>query len=720
MATGTRRVRRSVLTAVMGAAIMMSASGTLAQEINLEPISIFATASGGISSFAYPGQVTVVTREEVEDLGASRAADVFKGVPGVSFEGGPRRTGQVPTIRGFEGEGVVILFDDARQNFISGHVGRFFLEADLLKSVEVVRGPTSSVFGSGAVGGVLAFRTIDASDLLEPGQLGAIRVKSGFQSVDEEQSYSVTGVQRNESGSLDVVAHLGMRNSSDIKLGSGAVLPADDDIKNVLVKGTFVLGSGLKWANSFTFFDKEGVEPSNPQGGNVASADNPNVDRDVLSRTFQSKLEYNPSSNNLVDARSVVYQAFNRVEEGEKSADRTTLRDVTTWGFKADNRSRFRFGPDVNMKLTYGTDIYRDTQKGRDTTSTAAIRGGVPNARSDFLGVFAEAEIDIGRPGKGLGQLSFIPGLRFDRYSSQSDLDSDIEETAVSPKIAAAYRPFEWLSVFGNYGSAFRAPSYNESYSIGTHFRIPLQGGIVANEFITNPGLQPEEALGWEAGASLKFDDVLASGDKLRVKGSYWHNDVENLISIQVAMPFGNLSAACFGAPSPPFPLCVGGAAAGWTSQYVNTSNAELDGVELDASYDSQWVFLRTTYSQIDGRDVDTGLHTGNLYPNKFFVNAAFKLPPLQARIGARATIAAEFDKVNSASEKRDSYKVFDLYAVWEPTIGGLKGLRVDLGVDNVTDEDYETVFANVSEEGRNYKAGISYTLPLCGTTVCN
>lgn len=71
------------------------------------------------------------------------------------------------------------------------------------------------------------------------------------------------------------------------------------------------------------------------------------------------------------------------------------------------------------------------------------------------------------------------------------------------------------------------------------------------------------------------------------------------------------------------------------------------------------------------------------------------------------------------ATERRDSYHVFDVYAVWQPADGMLKGVRLDLGVDNITDEDYEVVAAGVSEPGRNYKAAISYTIPICGTDAC-
>lgn len=711
----SERMSRTLLVAV--SAVAMQAVSASAQEINLDPISVFATAGGAVTSFLFPGQVSVVERDAIDDLAASSEADIFKGVPGVVFDGGPRRTGQVPNVRGFEGQSVVILFDDARQNYSSGHDGRFFLEPDLLKAVEVVKGPTSSIYGSGALGGVIAFRTLDASDMLESGQTAAVRIKAGYESVDDQQGYSVTGVQRSQQGDVDLVGHFGYRDSSNIELGSGAILPADDRLANALVKGSFGFGDGFKWTTSWIYFNLNALDPQNPQGNNVADSSNPLVDRRVLNSTLQSKLEWKPSGTDLIDARIIGYRSKNEVEEPEDGSTRITSRDVETLGFKADNTSRFNLGPMAGLKWTYGTDIYRDRQNGSDNTSSDGSRGGVPDAETTFLGLFTEAQFDIGKAGDGLGLLSIIPGVRFDKFQSSSDLGGDIDETAVSPKIAAAWQPVEWFNLFGNYGKAFRAPSYDEAYAVGQHFAIPLPGGVVENEFITNPNLKPEEALGWEAGAAFKFQNVVSTGDIFRLKGSYFQNTVDNLIQLDVQAPFGNVPLRCYGVPfGPP---CVGGAAIGWTSQYVNVQNARLDGVEVEANYDSTYFYGRATYQQINGEDLDTGGYAGNLYPDRFFVDAGVKIPVISTRIGARATFADNFTKTDTTSEYRDSYQVFDVYAVWQPLDGAWKGLRVDLGIDNITDKDYEVIAAGVSEEGRNYKAGVSYTIPICGASAC-
>lgn len=86
----------------------------------LSPISVTATRNP-IEVFDYPGMVTVVGEEEMRTLQPSTTDDVLRQVPGVEFVGGPRRTGEIPSIRGFSGPDVVVMIDGARQNFNSGH-----------------------------------------------------------------------------------------------------------------------------------------------------------------------------------------------------------------------------------------------------------------------------------------------------------------------------------------------------------------------------------------------------------------------------------------------------------------------------------------------------------------------------------------------------------------------------------------------------------------------
>ncbi len=58
----------------------------------------------------------------------------------------------------------------------TGHLNGTFLDPALIKRVEIVRGPSALLYGSGALGGVISYDTVDAKDLLQEGQSSGFRV----------------------------------------------------------------------------------------------------------------------------------------------------------------------------------------------------------------------------------------------------------------------------------------------------------------------------------------------------------------------------------------------------------------------------------------------------------------------------------------------------------------------------------------------------------------
>jgi hemoglobin/transferrin/lactoferrin receptor protein len=97
---------------------------------SLEHVTVYGT-SNALPVLEYPGQVSVVDKEEIDLFNPSSMSDLLRNVPGLEFSGGPRRTGETPSIRGRGGENVLILLDGARQSFISAHDGRVFIFAEL-------------------------------------------------------------------------------------------------------------------------------------------------------------------------------------------------------------------------------------------------------------------------------------------------------------------------------------------------------------------------------------------------------------------------------------------------------------------------------------------------------------------------------------------------------------------------------------------------------------
>ena len=355
----------------------------LIQLAQLDEITVFATRNP-IEAFDYAGQVTVIDRDIILDFNPSTLSDVFDAIPGAQFDSGPRRTGDAPTVRGLSGAGVLIFLDGARQSFLSGHDGRFFVDPELVQAVEVVRGPTSALYGSGALGGVVAARTITARDVLGEGETAGFRLSSGYQSVNDEYRVGGTGVWRSEDGLFDIVGHLTYRNSGDIELGNGTSLPVDDEIYSSLAKLTLRPTDELEFFASYLRYDADSTDPQNPQGANVANPANELVFRDAVNSTLQGGVNWNPATP-FIDMKFVAYYSENSVEEDEVENPRTVDRAVETLGFSLDNRSTFNLGSSASLTFTYGGEYYCDEQTGLDTATVDGSRGGVPDAQNRFL-----------------------------------------------------------------------------------------------------------------------------------------------------------------------------------------------------------------------------------------------------------------------------------------------------------------------------------------------
>ena len=666
--------------------------------VSLDTVSVTATLSP-IAAFEYPGMVTVIDREQIQQRQPSSIDDVLKWVPNVEFTGGPRRTGEVPSIRGFSGPDVVVTLDGARQNFNSGHDGRFFVEPTLLREAEVLRGPSSSLYGSGGLGGVIALRTVRPDDYLQDGETAGVTVGGGYQSVNNEFREVVTGYAK-PTEDFGLLASVTKLDSGSIELGDGSELDStDDDVISALAKAGWTFADHHRLEASFQRFQNHAEEPNNAQG---AGGDNL-VDKDIASDTWRMGYTYSDPSNDLVNLDAVAYYTDTAVDElrldnqGAGPAGEVLEREVDTVGVRIDNRSRVSLSDDASLELTYGSEAYQDQQE-------SAVDGGarptVPEAETQLVGLYGQAELRLAEPfGMLPGDLLVIPGVRYDRYTSSSEVADDNEDQAVSPRIGVSYLPTDWSLLFANYGTAFRAPTVNELYTSGVHFRVPIGGGIT-NRFVPNPDLKPQRTETFEFGAGVDFDDVAVSGDRLQVKATHFQTHGEDFIDTQVNQPTPFVDC------SPFIPGDCNG-----TTQSVNVADASLWGNEVEASYENRRVRLQLGLSTIDGENDATGEPLGVLTPPQVTVDAGLKLPEIDSIVGWRLLAADEFDNVSDPANERDGYAVHDVYFAWTPGDGVLEGLRLDLGIDNVFDKAYSRVFTGALEPGRNFKGFVRYSL---------
>ena len=657
----------------------------------LPSISVTATRNP-VETFEYPGMVTVVGRDSVEETQPASIDDLLRQVPGLDFSNGPRRTGETPSIRGFSGPDVIILVDGARQNLESGHDGRFFVDPYFLTEAEVVRGSSSALYGSGGTGGVIALRSVEAGDLLKGSERHGIQTFAGFQGVNDEWS---TGglVFSKPVANAEILGGVVYRNSDDIQLGSADSLQSRDRILSALINTSFVAHDNHTIKLSLKQFNNDAREPDN--GQSATSTDQ--VDKDIRSDEGTLSYEYSNPRNRWVDLKAQIYGNHTEIEETALATTSTStigdvdVRQLSTVGMRVDNRSRFELSDDIFTIVTYGGEAYRDSADG---ATNGAGRSGVPSAKSDFAGAFVQGQFEFEEVlGSGVG-LTLIPGLRYDSYESRSSVAVTNKSDEFSPKLAVQVRPVPPLSIFGSAARAFRAPTLGELYPTGTHFVIT---GFGTNSFVTNPNLQPQTTDTYEVGAGLKFDSVLRRNDVVQVKASRYWIDGENFIDTEVTQPS---PPACFP------PNCNG------TTQSVNVPNAKLFGTEIEGSYESDRVLFQAGFSQVHGKNDDTGEFLGSLTPAKLTFHGAAKLPEYGARVGVKVNYAYEFDRNSDFDLTRDAYTVYDLYARWSAGSDSvLRGFSATIGVDNVLDEAYARTARFAYEPGRNVKGTISYTI---------
>ena len=131
---------------------------------------------------------------------------------------------------------MLTLVDGIRRGTDTGHIGGTFLDPALVKRIEIVRGPSALLYGSGALGGVIAYETVDAADLLLPGHDTGFRVYGTAGTGDHSPGMGASAYGKTDS--LDGLLSFGTRDVGNLRQGNGFDAPNDETISNVLAKGT--------------------------------------------------------------------------------------------------------------------------------------------------------------------------------------------------------------------------------------------------------------------------------------------------------------------------------------------------------------------------------------------------------------------------------------------------------------------------------------------------
>ena len=610
-------------------------------------------------------------------------------MPGVTIDGGPRGIAQEPNIRGFRDEQIVLRFDGGRFTFNQAHRGRFFIDPDIVRRVEVVRGGGSTLFGSGALGGVISVETKDPNDLLEAGKDAGARLRFGYSSNGDVRQGSATFYGRTDQ--VDFLGFFGARDfNEDLEDGDGNdIRDSQLEVRNGLLKFGFEPTNDQRFELSLSQYEDDGTTPPN---ANAASTGTNAVDREAEVTTTRLSWDYAPEGSDIVDLSVLLYANTLEITEDREADGREDNTEYDTLGLEIVNRSFFDLG--LPTTLVYGVELLRDTQEG---TRNGADREQFPDAEATTTGVFAEATIAL------TDQLELIPGVRFDTYTRDPDGDGleDVDEDFLSPRLGVSYRPNQNWQIFGNLSRAFRAPSLTELYNDGVHFASesdtlgPGRTFSGINRFVPNPDLEPETSTQLEIGARFSDIGVWRADDSLRFSVNAYYADVEDYIDQQIT--FIDFTT---GTPGP------GGVVFDGTTTSENI-DARLWGLEAEMDYDAGLWFAGLGLTVPRGETAD-GDPLGSIPQDR--LTAEFGLRPLTGlEVGAQATFAAERNDLPEDAPPADAYEILDLFATWTPDDAGFEGITVRAGIDNVFDETYQIYPNGLSQPGRTFKISTSF-----------
>lgn len=289
---------------------------------------------------------TTLQREDLERLQPATLFEAVREIPGVEVSGGPRASGMSFNIRGFhDSQDILVRLDGVRKSFGKYRMGSgLFIEPDLLKSIEVQKGPQLTS-GSGAIGGAVLVETKDATDLLHPGQQYGARAKLGYADNNDEflQSYSAY-MQPHQR--VDALYSYSRRQANNFTLPKGSILESgaapttrEGDLnysesasESHLLKVNLYPSDSLKLTTSFVYYEDSSlqrVDTVTNWGGNSDNRQGGfgNTLRSVEDFTVSQTVRYFPADNPLVDLKATLGSGHTTVEDFYPTYLNNTLKN---------------------------------------------------------------------------------------------------------------------------------------------------------------------------------------------------------------------------------------------------------------------------------------------------------------------------------------------------------------------------------------------------------
>jgi outer membrane receptor for ferrienterochelin and colicins len=577
-----------VKTRIFFAALLVSTTFLRAQET---PVMVVTGAKVEQDIEETVEAVEVISAEEIAEMGAKNVAEVMANIPGVVIYDHPQAT---VMMQGFEGAYVKVLIDGME---ITGDTGGAtpvnMIPVSDIERIEIIRGASSVLYGSDAMGGVINIITKKP----EKGKLSA-RLKQEFSS-------SIRYYGEGYIGYANDLFALSLGGSFDWDNGK-TVQKRNNRRENVDLYEVPAARLGSARADASWYHP----------GGELAlygswmdsllnvSADVENG-YDFMNMKIEGGLKetYRFSDFAMLDGffsyRQLDYDAdrINYSHHSTSAYADSLFRDI-------EGEARFSWEPVISHALLFGVNAKREAL---ESDSFDAEKSVV------MLSAFTQDTWNIG----GADKFRIVPGLRFD-YRPPSDSGEE-HIYKLSPKLSFRYDPTEDLVLRLSYGMGFKTPSLKQNYWFFFH--------PAPNNFLIkgNPDLTPETSHGFNFSAAYSVKKKFTAS-----VGAYF-NYIFDLID---AIPVDENGGTAIN-PST-------GESQNYTSvmQYRNVGRAITTGGDVSLAFNGSRLKTALTYSLTLAKefdeDADEWIDLASRVPHQLTASVSYLIPVIETTVQGR------------------------------------------------------------------------------------
>ncbi|WP_374624571.1 TonB-dependent hemoglobin/transferrin/lactoferrin family receptor [Pandoraea sp.] len=590
-------------------------------QANLREVNVTATRTP-TDAERTPASISVITDQDLEEQQAQDIKEALRYEPGVTVRRAPYRPASAAAgggrdgnssinIRGLEGNRVALFEDGIRMpssySFGPLEAGRGdYMSMDVLRRIEILRGPASSLYGSDGLTGVVNFLTKDPQDLLDVfGKSTYFSLRPYYNSMDRSFGTTAQAAWGGEQWQGMVIVDGNKGHALDGRGGNDSASTSRTTANPQDSNGDSVLGKLVFNATPSSTFKLTGESVRRRVDSRVLSAVNPpttlglntsdRLERNRLSLDY----DFNDASRAYVqnihallyfqDAKNSQY-AYEQRTAGDRTRD-NTYKERTVGG-SLQAQSHFATGP-LTHKLVYGTDASLAYVTSYRNGTVPGVGESFPNKAfpdTDYtlFGAYLQDEIRY-------GALTVTPGIRYDAYwlspkrndplyVSQTSSGTRVQPTssndsAFSPRLAIMYEIAPSLIPYVQYARGFRTPTPDQ---VNNGFSNPIFGYMS----IANPNLKPETSDTFELGLRGRLTTTLGP---LTYSTAVFAGNYRNFISQR------NISGS--GRPNDPL-----------IYQFVNFSQARIQGWEGRATWALKGgLTLRTAMAYTHGTTEDNG-----------------------------------------------------------------------------------------------------------------